>query len=55
MKKKYLVTITETTAHDVTIEADSPEQAEIRALEEHIDGHSTFVACTDRQTHVTPQ
>ena len=46
--KTYDVTITETSVHTVRVEAESEEQAEQFALEDHLAGNSSFSHVEER-------
>lgn len=51
--KKFKVTVTETTEHELTVEASSEEEARELAEEEHAAGESRFIGCTDREFTAT--
>jgi hypothetical protein len=47
--KTYRVIITETATHEVLIEAETREEAEVEGLEAFVQGDALFVASTDQE------
>jgi hypothetical protein len=47
--KTYRVIITETATHEVLIEAETREEAEVEGLEAFVQGDAIFVASTDQE------
>ena len=51
---KFCCHITETTDHEIIVEAETEEEAEKLALQDHIEGHSNFNGVQDRSVVATP-